>query len=237
MLARPLRALGLAALLQLSTIPDAPAQSVYKLSVPRDIALTGIAGAMVLVPYAFPSTFITPRCPCDPGEVNRFDRGTIGKSNGFLGTVSDVSAGIAIIAPFAMDYLDVGAAKPFLEDAVVMAQTIAVNGALVTLTKYLTRRPFPDTYAGNPDLMNSPRGYRAFYSGHTSLAFAAMTAAAMTARRRHGEKVWPWVVTVLFGSSVALEMVVSGRHFPTDVIAGAVAGTATGIAIPLLHFR
>ena len=39
------------------------------------------------------------------------------------------------------------------------------------------------------------------------------------------------------GSSVAIERVADGRHFPSDVIVGAVMGTATGIAVPLLHAR
>ncbi|MGE5413366.1 MAG: phosphatase PAP2 family protein, partial [Syntrophomonadaceae bacterium] len=48
---------------------------------------------------------------------------------------------------------------------------------------------------------------------------------------------WPWVAVGLLGGSVAVERVLAGRHFYTDVIAGAAAGTAFGIAIPLLHRR
>ena len=211
--------------------------SVYHLSIPRDAAVTVVAGTVVVVPYAFASTFIKPRCPCDPREVNAFDRGVIGRSNHVVATASDVTAGLALLVPMVLDYADVGWSKPFREDLAVFTQTIAVNSALVTLAKYAVRRPFPGTYAGEADLVNSPRGYRAFYSGHTALAFAAFTAMAMTVTRRHGGRSWPWVLAAVVGSSVAVEMVVSGRHFPTDVIVGGVAGTATGIAIPLLHRR
>jgi membrane-associated phospholipid phosphatase len=34
---------------------------------------------------------------------------------------------------------------------------------------------------------------------------------------------------------VSYERVRSGQHFPTDVIAGAMAGAAVGIAVPHLH--
>ncbi|MBI4500967.1 MAG: phosphatase PAP2 family protein [Gemmatimonadetes bacterium] len=227
--------------LGLSPPPDSArarseAVSVYRIG-RTDVAITGIGTAAVVLPYAFASRLITPHCPCDASEVNRLDRVAIGKSSRWAGIASNVSVALAVIAPLALDYLDVGVSPALLEDAGVFAQTLAIDGALVTLTKYLVQRPFPGTYAGDADLLASPRGYRAFYSGHTSLAFAALSAAAMTARRRHGEKGWPWVLTMLVGGSVAAELVVSGKHFPTDVAAGALAGTAVGIVVPLLHLR
>ncbi len=76
-----------------------------------------------------------------------------------------------------------------------------------------------------------------FYAGHVSTAFATLSMAAYTARRRHGEHVWPWIVAGLLGTSVAVERVASGHHFPTDVATGAVAGTAIGITVPWLHLR
>jgi membrane-associated phospholipid phosphatase len=114
---------------------------------------------------------------------------------------------------------------------------MAVNGLLLTAAKFITQRPLPRTYAGDPSLINRPEGYRSFYSGHTSNVFAALSATAMTIRLRYGEKTWPWVVTAVLGSSVAVERVADGRHFPTDVMAGAVMGTAVGIVVPWLHSR
>ena len=65
--------------------------------------------------------------------------------------------------------------------------------------------------------------------------FAALSASAMTIHLRYGAKTWPWVVTALVGSSVAIERVADGRHFPTDVMVGAVMGTTVGILVPRLH--
>jgi undecaprenyl-diphosphatase len=59
----------------------------------------------------------------------------------------------------------------------------------------------------------------------------------MTLRLRYGERVWPWLVMLAVGASVAIERVAYGYHFPTDVIAGSVAGLAIGVAVPLLHAR
>jgi membrane-associated phospholipid phosphatase len=59
----------------------------------------------------------------------------------------------------------------------------------------------------------------------------------MTATLRYDAGAWPWVATGLLGTSVAVERVLAGRHFYTDVIVGAVAGTVFGVTIPLLHRR
>ena len=47
-----------------------------------------------------------------------------------------------------------------------------VNGAFAEAAKYVAQRPLPLTYAGDPTLLRTSGGYRSFYSGHTSTAFA-----------------------------------------------------------------
>ena len=213
------------------------AASVYRVSKKVDAPVTMAASLATVLPYAFANRLITPRCPCDPHELNTFDRGAIGNHNDFARQLSDITVGSIIILPLVFDARDVEARGPFQEDMLVFAQTLLVNGALTTAAKFIVQRPLPRTYAGDSNLIGKPGGYRSFYSGHTSLTFAGLSAAAMTMRLRHGEKYWPWVVTLIVGSSVAIERVADGRHFPSDVIVGAVMGTATGIAVPLQHAR
>lgn len=59
----------------------------------------------------------------------------------------------------------------------------------------------------------------------------------MTADLRYHAGWWPWLAVGVFGGSVAVERVLAGRHFYTNVIVGVAAGTAIGIAVPLLHRR
>ncbi len=213
-------------------------QSVYHVSAAVDIPVTVGAGLLLAVPNFYADRLIKPRCPCDPSEVNAFDRGAIGNKSTTAATLSDVTVGVVILAPLVFDAVDLGGFnQAWWEDAVVFGQTLAINGALVTAAKYIAQRPLPRTYAGDPSLIDKPEGYRSFYSGHTSNAFAALSATAMTIRLRYGEKTWPWIVTGVIGTSVAVERVAAGRHFPTDVIAGAVMGTAVGIVVPWLHSR
>ena len=217
--------------------PPQQPSSVYHVSAKVDLPVTVGAILGVVLPDAFADRLIKPRCPCNPQEVNSFDRGAIGNTNPFAGSLSDATAVAVIIFPLVADAFDVGVSPPLMEDGAVFIQTLAINGALVTAAKYSVQRPLPRTYAGDPNLIARPDGYRSFYSGHTSMVFAALSGTAMTIRLRHGEKTWPWIVTAVVGTSVAIERVADGRHFPTDVIAGAVMGTATGIVVPSLHER
>ena len=221
----------LAALLQGSVSPS----SVYQVSVNRDIAVTLGASVATLLSYLYADRLITPRCPCDPQEVNAFDRGAIGNTNATARTLSDLTAAAAVGVPLVLDAIDLKQGAALVDDAIVFAQTLATNSLLVGVTKIIVHRPLPRTYAGDSVLIAKPEGYRSFYSGHTSLVFAALSASAMTIHLRYGAKTWPWVVTAVVGSSVAIERVADGRHFPTDVMVGAIIGTTVGIVVPRLH--
>jgi membrane-associated phospholipid phosphatase len=211
--------------------------SVYRVSLAADLPVTAAAGLAILLPYVLADRLITPRCPCDRDEVDRFDRGAIGNSSALAGRVSDVTAGAVMVLPVLLDALDLGFQHALFEDALVFTEALAINGALVTGAKYLVQRPLPRTYAGDTALLHSPGGYRSFYSGHTSLVFAALSATSMTLRLRYGEQFWPWLGTLLVGSSVGLERVADGRHFRSDVMVGALMGMLVGIGVPWLHAR
>jgi membrane-associated phospholipid phosphatase len=212
-------------------------QPVYHVDARIDGAVSAGAALTIAVPALLASDIIRERCPCDPADVNAFDRPAIGNHNDAADVVSTVTVGLALAGPPVLDYA-LGARGPALtSDLVVFAEVVLVNGALVQIAKYTVQRPLPRTYAGDPGLVHDPRGYRSFYSGHTSTAVAALTAAAYTARRRYGEQVWPWLVVAGVGASVGLERVAAGRHFPTDVLVGAAAGAAVGLAVPWLHTR
>lgn len=220
-------------------VPGAQAAaSVYRVDLAWDIPVSVVAAAGIIVPYALTDSLIHPHCPCDASEVPGFDRWAIGHASDTADTVSTVTAGLALVAPLALDLADVGTTTPFLEDAAVLAETVLVNGALANAAKYTVQRPIPRVYSpALPAVVSSPTDYRSFYSGHTSLTFAALTAASMTWTLRHGGAWWPWAVTAVVGTSVGLERIYAGRHFPSDVLVGAAAGTLVGLAVPWLHAR
>jgi membrane-associated phospholipid phosphatase len=217
--------------------PRLDSARVYRVRPGVDVPITLGASVTTLLAYLYADHLITPYCPCDPRGVNAFDRGAIGNTSATARRLSDATAAAALGVPLVLDAIDLGPSEALMNDAIVFAQTWAINGLLVGATKIIVHRPLPRTYAGDSILIGKPEGYRSFYSGHTSSVFAALSAAAMTIRLRYGEKTWPWVVTALVGTSVGIERVADGRHFPSDVIVGAVMGTATGILVPSLHAR
>ena len=218
---------------------DAPAfvaPSIYNISPLRDGLITGFSLGIVAWAYTDGEKLIHPRCPCDLGELNSLDRSVVGRQNPAMNHLSDISLGLIFALPVVFDYWELGLSKSFYEDMAVYIETLSVNGGLVAIVKYSVQRPLPRTYDGDPLLVNAPGGYRSFYSGHTANAFAALTTAAMTLKLRHPDTGWwPWAVTGILGTSVALEKISDGQHFYTDVIVGAAVGTALGIAVPLLH--
>ena len=216
---------------------DAPAgPSIYRVNLALDGAIIAVTGAGALIPYAVASHIITPTCPCDPNSVNRIDRTVIGNASDAADWVSTATVAAAIIGPPLADWIALRDVRPWLEDVVVFTEAISVNGALVTAAKYSVQRPIPRVYSGAA-AANDPGNYRAFYSGHTSLAFAALSTASVTMNRRYGLTWQPWVATAIVGASVAMERVLSGHHFYSDVVVGAIAGTLTGIGVAHLHLR
>jgi membrane-associated phospholipid phosphatase len=230
-----------AALLLAVAAPAAAIQggpvSVYRVNPAVDVPIIVASALAIVLPTVFASDLVHPRCPCDPGEVNALDRHVIGNRSAFMDTASDVTEVVALVAPLVLDAADVGLGPVFLEDATVYAEALAVDEALTTLTKYAVRRPRPRTYAGDPAEIRSTGGYLAFFSGHTSVVTAAMTVTAVTLQKRHGHRVWPWIVAAAVGAAVAVQRVAAGQHFYTDVAAGFAVGAATGVGVPLLHAR
>ena len=224
------------ALLLLCSRAAADDGTPYRVHPALDLSVTAALLAGAAVPYLVPH-LIRPRCPCDRSEVNRFDRIAIGQHSAAAATASDVTAVLAVAVPPVADALRLGLGAPLAIDVLVFSETLAVNSALVVAAKYGVRRPLPITYEGDPRYLRSQGGYRSFYSGHTSTVVSALTASAWTLRWRDGERGWPWAVVGVAGASVGVERVLAGRHFPTDVLAGAAAGFAVGTAVPWLHRR
>src|SRR3954470_6676004 len=216
---------------------DAPARDVYEVHLAVDVPVTVVAGSAGLIRILFGDQLARKSCPCDPAGINALDRGTVGNDSAAAGVAANVTVyGVMAALPVA-DLVDVGFSRTWGDDLMIYAETLAIDTALQNATNFIVARPRPRTYAGDPAFLASGEGYLSFYAGPVSPAFASLSMAAFTIRKRYGERVWPWVVAGLIASSVAVERVASGHHFPTDVIVAAVVGTAIGITVPSLHLR
>jgi membrane-associated phospholipid phosphatase len=181
------------------------------------------------------------------------DRGAISQSiDPNAGPYSTIALGAAI--GFAVLHPIISGVKrgseAFLVDATMYAETMSIAWGLDDLAKIAVRRPRPIAYidrnnyiaaGGDPAKYDntSTDSSLSFYSGHvTEVAAISATATYLMFARYKARDVRPWI-TVLAGSALtfftAVERVRSGAHFPTDTIAGAMAGAGVGILVPHLH--
>jgi membrane-associated phospholipid phosphatase len=222
---------------------DRPA-GPYAVDWTTDGAIIAGAGALWLFTPLLQNEVIRPVCPCSSALVSPFDRYPIGRKSNFTDQLSNAAEAAVVAGPLLLDALDVrrsGASwRGYAEDMLVLAEVLAINGALNQLVKLSVRRPRPTVYdvpATAPDI-NDSGNYVAFYSGHTSTAFAAGMAYATTFALRHPDsrsRGQVYGVAAVAAGTVGVMRVVAGQHFPSDVLAGALVGSALGLVIPRLH--
>ncbi|HEY0133209.1 MAG TPA: phosphatase PAP2 family protein [Nannocystis sp.] len=190
---------------------------------------------------------------CDRGEINALDRTVLGNHSAAAKTVSDIGLFSLIALPFALDLGDAliqrsrdrspGRARHLRgwgKDVVVLLETFAVTYASTNVVKFAVRRPRPYSYDADSGVADPTENDArlSFYSGHASMAFAMATSYAYLFQARHPRSRWVapvWVIGMSLASVTAVARVEAGKHFWTDVIVGAAAGTGIGLLIPALH--
>ena len=127
-----------------------------------------------------------------------------------------------------------------MTDAVMFAEAEMLISGLTLFSKGITRRYRP--YAYNENLSDRKRSSehasQSFWSGHTSSAFtmAVFTGYVFQNRNPESRYVKPvWITGISLATATGILRVSSGNHFPSDVIAGAVAGSIVGWIVPRLH--
>ncbi len=130
--------------------------------------------------------------------------------------------------------------QEFLADAVILAEVLVLNSALNNLVRgvELWARPLYFSHEAPEKERLSDQARSSFYSGHASSSFALATAVVIfnSSRERPLVPTLPLAVGV-YGTATAISAlrVAAGKHYPTDVVAGAAVGSLVGWAIPKLH--
>ncbi|HSI04746.1 MAG: phosphatase PAP2 family protein [Myxococcota bacterium] len=206
-------------------------------------AMHQLAGRSIQGDYV--CTEADPTTPCDPGQLNRLDRGTVGDNSKTWDKIGSVSL-YAIIGGVAVGtVLDNavsgthGRFRGFLADAAVTAEATGLATLTTHVLRYAVRRPRPTQYAGGADIaMSDQERHLSFPSGHVTSTSAMATAFATTFWLRHPDSPWRWVIassSVVVSGISGYGRVGGGRHFTSDWIAGQVIGTAFGLLVPLAH--
>lgn len=174
----------------------------------------------------------------DRAAVNQ----TPSKSAGSLSTLGlGAAAAFAILDPVMTGFREQNV-QSGLVDAIMYSESAALTLALTNVVKMAVRRPRPQAYIdaqAHPGVANtSTDSALSFFSGHASMVGALGGTATYLAFARSKSLVRPWLTLALATSLtafVSVERVRAGKHFPTDVIAGAFAGAGIGVVVPHLH--
>ena len=133
--------------------------------------------------------------------------------------------------------LDGASAAQARGHAAVFANSLAWTLAATEWVKAVTHRSRPVLYtSAAPAAASDPDNRRSFPSGHAALAFAAATSYLAIARRERLPHRTRNAILLFSGAvGVSVLRVAAGKHFPTDVAAGAALGAGVGWLVPAIH--
>lgn len=222
-----------------STTTMAGSTPAYALRWEVDGAALAVGG-VISFGWVLRDELAPPHCglACDREDVFVLDRFAAGRFDPGWRTTSDVT--IAATYGLAVGTLVLDGGLEGASDLVVVAESILLSNAVGALVNLGARRPRPLAYGTAAPEDERLRGNTSlsFFSGHTAGAFAAALSTYATLRRRHPDSPLPYValaVGVTAAGFIGTTRVLAGDHFPTDVVAGALVGSALGLLVPALH--
>jgi membrane-associated phospholipid phosphatase len=217
--------------------------SPYKLSWETDasICLPGAAG--VLGGYIAERS-VQPLTAQEIGQlsrssVNGFDRSATYLYSTTANTVSDVVYGAAAIAPFIL-FTDESMRKDWQTISVMYGETMEWFGAATMIAKGTVQRIRPYVYNPNVsmDEKYSLEAQESFFSAHSTIAFASAVFVSTVYSEYYPDSKWKpyiWTGSLLAASAVGYLRYAAGQHYPSDILVGAIVGSAIGYTIPWLH--
>ena len=195
---------------------------------------------------------VTPACTltsdslCDASELHPLDASVIGRWDEDWAMVTDVALIGAMSLPYALLLSDSllssspGSMTDVAADSAVVLESFLISNVAVVTLKYAMRRPRPTQYTdvAPAEAFGTLEHQLSFPSGHAAAVGSAMTATAATYWLRHPDSPVRWAVAggaLGLTTLTAVGRVQAGKHFPSDVVAGAMLGTSIGLLIPWMH--
>ena len=171
--------------------------------------------------------------------VNSCDRFVTYNYSEKASDISDWLLFSCIAAPFTLLF-----SSKVQNDAVtvygIYAESLLYGTSLPFYGKAGAQRVRPYVYNSEAPLSKktTAEAKRSFFSGHTAVAFTSMIFLSTVYNTYYAEsryKPFVWSGSILLASSVGYFRMAAGDHFLTDVLVGAIVGSAVGYLIPHLH--
>jgi membrane-associated phospholipid phosphatase len=219
-------------------------QSPYELRWGKEAVMLGTTAAF----HLGSSFYFNSHAPLDSAriaglsvdDVSALDRGAVYNAGHTApSALHNMNVGLTFLP--ALLLLERGPRRDLVVLGLMYAETILLSGAVSNLTKEFSRRPRPFVYNTGYDAnKQTTYAHHSFISGHSTFAFAMMSLTATVFRDYHRGS--PWVPVVYAGCAALATLssssrYLSGDHFPTDLLAGAVVGALSGWGVPKLHAR
>ncbi|MCU0608333.1 MAG: phosphatase PAP2 family protein [Chitinispirillaceae bacterium] len=222
---------------------DSLSGSNYKLSVKTDLPLSGIGLAGCI------GAFLAETSPASltraeisllsRDDVNAMDRNATFHYSHNAGRASDVLSGVLIVAPLGL-ITAIRGRNSVTTFSVMYAEVLMLAYALPSLGKQLSGRARPYLY--NPDVpLENKLGSDAlssFFSRHTTIAFASACylSTVFDDAYPHSESGrWVRIAALSAASATGYLRYAAGQHFPSDILVGALVGSAIGFGVPFAH--
>ncbi|MBQ3966069.1 MAG: phosphatase PAP2 family protein [Treponema sp.] len=232
----------LAALLSLSILPLAA--QPFSLNVTREAVIGGTLLTGEIFHNIYERTASKEKWDgrvYDKDDVNAFDRTFMHPYNKPLHTAGNVMMALIPAGVFAVNAIAIYKEhdlSALLTETVMAAETFLMAHTVPHTLKPLVSRVRPYNYYDAADNPEKSDWNHSFFSGHTSMAFAAATFGSYTFCKWFPEskmKVPFIAISYSLATLTGISRVYAGCHFATDVLMGAAVGTAIGFFVPWLH--
>jgi membrane-associated phospholipid phosphatase len=194
------------------------------------LGLVGLASALALTDADWVAAARIRSAP-------RFERGTERNYAPLTAGVSDVT----LLSSWALPGATLFASREgrsYENSLIIYGQAMGVSLLANTITKKWVLRARPYTHNEDVDQDHEGDENYSFYSGHSALSFtAAVSGSTLFAAVEEDVNLSAthWGATLGLASFTAHARIRAGRHYPTDVLVGSLAGVAVGLGVPLLH--
>jgi membrane-associated phospholipid phosphatase len=236
---------------------DVPRVNALAFDWTREALVTGVSGALWITSEALLKKELAPKtCRwCDRGPagedtLNAVDRwgrsiaANTAEGRRQAARLSDIMGfGVVPLGTLGGQYaLFAGSGAPpryYAQDATIIMETAALAALTNQVVKFAVgrERPFvhvlPEEEKARTERPSDNN--LSFYSGHTSLAFSLVTAAGTVSELRGYRNSWLiWAVGLPAAATTGVLRMVADKHYLTDVLVGAAAGSLFGVGVPLL---
>ncbi len=236
-----------ALLLPASARASEPARPRLQVNFPVELSVTGAGAAIWLTTEILKSKIAPATCNwCEPPAGDLAVKNALRWPNTKSADVTSYVTGFALapIAALGLDaatvYASNGSFREWGEDATVILESIVIAANLNQLVKFTVGRERPfvhDLAAGDKPNTKSPGDNNlSFYSGHTMLGFvSAVSAGTIASLKGYKSAPWIWGTGLTLAAATGYLRIAADKHYFTDVLTGAIMGSAAGFLVPWLH--